>query len=405
MDKRILIRFLLLAVIAHAAAVSCIYPFTPILESSDNRLVVEGSIHPGAMSTFYFSYVYPLSSTAVSPGAPQVSGYIEGEDGTRVQPVETGIRQREDFQYSPQYCLRFDTSHLSDTQRYRIHFQLGGGNVFESEWATVSHAPVIDELSYIMDKTRSELNIALSMHCLGNSHFRWHYDEDWEYHADLWGLYYFDPDLFSTTTPLDALIPYENGENTYYCWRNVRSPQIKLFSTADLTEDRFVDLEFHRINSFDERLMTLYRLHVYVEALDEDTFLYWNNIQENSQNQGSIFSPTPSQMQGNIRCLTDPNIQVIGWVNASCEAEAEVYYDNGLEHFYSGRTNSNVDIKELTNPADFYYYYLHGFYPFDVIPEMMGNPPIYEWVLKSCVDCRNSGGTKNRPADWPNNHK
>ena len=140
-------------------------------------------------------------------------------------------------------------------------------------------------------------------------------------------------------------------------------------------------------------------------ALDEDTFLYWNNIQENSQNQGSIFSPTPSQMQGNIRCLTDPNIQVIGWVNASREAEAEVYYDNGLEHFYSGRTNSNVDIQELTNPADFYYYYLHGFYPFDVIPEMMGNPPIYEWVLKSCVDCRNSGGTKNRPADWPNNHK
>ena len=404
MDKRILIRFLLLAVTAWAAAVSCIYPFTPVLESSDNRLVVEGSIHPGAESTFYFSRIYPMSTNVIAPEAPVVQGYIEGEDGTRVLPGQSGIVQRDDFQYSQQYFLRFDTSGLSDAQRYRIHFEITGGSVYESEWTAVTNAPVIDDLSYIKDKTRSELNIALSMHCQGNSHFRWHYDEDWEYHAALWGLYYFDPNKFSAEAPLDALIPYENGENTYYCWRSTRSPQIKLFSTADLTEDRFVDLEFHRIDSFDERLMTLYRLRVYVESLDEDTFRYWNNIQENSQNQGSIFSPTPSQMQGNIRCLTDPNAQVIGWVNASHEAVAQVYYDDGLEHFYSGKTVNNVEIQELTNPADFYRYYRNGFYPFDVIPEMMGAPPIYEWVLKSCVDCRNSGGTKNRPADWPNNH-
>ena len=74
------------ALAASILAVSaCIYPFDPVIESMDGRMVVEGDIHIGSISTFTFSRVYPIYADDSAITTPIVEGYIEGEDGTRVQ--------------------------------------------------------------------------------------------------------------------------------------------------------------------------------------------------------------------------------------------------------------------------------------------------------------------------------
>lgn len=378
------------------AAAGCIYPFDPVVEGTDGRLVVEGDIHVGSVSDFSFSRVYPIGDEEITLSAPVVRGYIEGEDGTRVdsapKPVDgSGIGQ----EYGS-YSLRFDTTDLTSGQKYRLHFEeQSSGAVYESDWIEVCPAPVIDDLSYILDEGREEMNVALSMHCNGRSHFRWHYDEEWEYHARDWARHYFDP--VSGTVK-----EYPDGENTYYCWSSFKSPQIKIFSTADQVDDRFVDLEFHRIHRSEQRIQVLYHITVYLEALDEEAYKYWNNIQVNSQNQGTIFSPTPSQMQGNIRCLSDPAVQVIGYISAAEQAVADMYYDNLVEKFYRDPYTSPI-IKEEVEPFNFYEYYRRG-YALYYIVEDIGSPTVYVWTLDSCVDCRKSGGTKTKPSHWPNNH-
>ena len=387
------------AVLAAAilAVSACIYPFHPDVLGTDDRLVIEGSILVGSESVFTFSGVHPIGSSESIKTTFSYSGYIEGEDGTRIQP-ESGQGTA---------TLRFDTSGIPETQRYRVHFEdTRAQRVYESDWIEVCSAPSIDDLTYILDKDRGELDVALSMHCQGHSYFRWSYTETWEYTADRYATYYFDaPAAQKARDPLKGLIRYQDGENTFYCWKSNDSPEIKIFDTSEQKEDRFVDLEFHRVPRYDQRLQVMYRLDVRLEAMSKEAYLYWKNVQDNSQNQGTIFSPTPSQMAGNIHCVSDPDIPVLGYINACRQATARMYYDNSQELFCTYRINLDDEDLEDLSPSDFFKYYQD--YNYIVLNVEWDSPsgPVYTWVPKGCADCRIKGGTKDRPEGWPNYHK
>ena len=379
---KMLLRIAALAAVILAVP-SCVYPFEPEIQGEDSRLVVEGDIHIGSTSTFSFSRVYRLDADDYSPAPLKINGYIEGEDGRRLDGQQ-GLNS-----------LHFDTTDLPSTQRYRLHFEDAVSRaVYESDWVEVCPAPAIDDLTYILDENRGELNVALSMHCNGGSRFRWHYTEEWEYHTDAWAFYYYIPET-------NNVIEFPTFENNYYCWSRYDSPEIKIFSTEDQVEDRFVDLEFHRIRRTERRLQIMYHIIVYLEAMDESAYRYWQNIRENTEGQGSIFSPTPSQMAGNIHCISDPSVPVIGYIGASGQAIADMYYDNSVESFYKSPVPTPFEIVEI-GPDDFQRYFRLGYAPLDILP---GDSPTFQWVPRRCVDCRLSGGTKNKPAGWPNDHR
>ena len=84
--------FLCCAAVAALTLASCVYPFEPGIETTDNRIVVEGSISIGDVSTFNFSRVIPFSEADTyyygSSPSLSITGYIEGEDGTRIEPYQ-----------------------------------------------------------------------------------------------------------------------------------------------------------------------------------------------------------------------------------------------------------------------------------------------------------------------------
>ena len=113
-------------------------------------------------------------------------------------------------------------------------------------------------------------------------------------------------------------------------------------------------------------------------------------------------------MASNVRCLSDPTIQVVGYLNAASQTEASMYYDNGVEHFYRRPyvldlpsvkvTSGNIDSLALL--------YARGYLPYDAIYEDTPTvPKYYLWSTSRCIDCRKSGGTKDKPEGWPNNDK
>ena len=392
-------RLLYCAAAAALMLSSCIYPFEPGIETADNRIVIEGSVSIGGTSTFTFSRVVPFTAEEYTPPAMYFTGYIEGEDGSRINSAPVFSETKT--------SLQFDTPASMPSQRYRVHFdEMVTGAAYESDWMEVSDAPVIDDLRYILDYNRNELNVALSMHCNGYQHFRWYYDETWEYHSELLASHYLDF-AYLYTDPERSFVKFTPPNNIYYCWKSEDSPNIKIFSTAEQVEDRFTDLEFHRVPRSSNKLQVLYRLVVHLEAIDENAYLYWKNIDENTNNQGSIFSPVPSQMPGNIHCLTDPDAEVIGYINASRQVTAKLHYNNVKEDFYNGRSAewADITIEDVYDPGEFYKWYLRGYLPFTFIPAEMSETgmPTYQWATARCVDCRRAGGNKNRPADWPNN--
>ena len=164
-----------------------------------------------------------------------------------------------------------------------------------------------------------------------------------------------------------------------------------------------MDLEFHRVSRSNARLQIIYHIIVYLEALDENAYKYWQNIRENSEGQGTIFSPTPSQMAGNIHCISNPSIPVIGYIGVSEQTKADMYYDNSVEHFYKAPLSAPLEILEI-QPEEFATYYRRGYAPLEVI-EGIEEPTRYQWVLRRCVDCTMRGGNKNKPEGWPNEHR
>lgn len=382
------------------AVSACIYPFEPELDAQDSRLVVDGDIHIGGISTFSFSRVYPLDDKDYSPAPIRVTGYIEGEDGSRLDqrswPSAYGPTDIGYWEYWETNFLSFDTTDLPAGQRYRLHFEdMESGEVYESDWLEVCAAPTIDDMSYILDEERGELNVALSMHCNGHSHFRWSFVEDWEFHTEIRTFYYYEP-----TT--NEILRFPEDENSYYCWSRYESPEIKIFSTSDQVDDRFVDLEFHRIPRKDRRLQIMYHITVHLEAMDENAYKYWQNILDNSQGQGTIFSPTPSQMSGNIHCISNPSVPVIGYISAAVQTTGGMYYDNAVEDFYEMPYPEHIETIRV-KPEEYYMYYRMGYAPLDMV--LGDGPPGYDWAPRRCVDCRANGGTKDKPAGWPNDHK
>ncbi|MBR4134697.1 MAG: hypothetical protein IKU04_09275 [Bacteroidales bacterium] len=116
--RKLLLRIAALCAIL-TAVTACVYPFEPVIEGFDSRLVVEGDIHIGSTSTFNFSRVLPLDSDDYLSEPLRITGYIEGEDGSR---VTSGVSSLVDCM-STSARLTFDTSALTDGQRYRLHFK------------------------------------------------------------------------------------------------------------------------------------------------------------------------------------------------------------------------------------------------------------------------------------------
>ena len=376
------------------AAAACIYPYeVDFHQGSELPLVVEGDIHIGGITTVKLSYVKPFGTEESAGGSVLATGYIEGEDGTRVEGYQLNT-------------LTFDTSQLRQNQRYRLHLETlnaqthSVANVFESDWLSPAPAPTIDGLSYSYHPEYEELWIGLSMHTHGSHHFRWSFSETWEYHSDVSTWFEYKPET--------RTVGYYDRTNLYYCWKSDNSSQINIFSTANQTEDRFEELAFYTIPLNDRRLQVLYRIKVQLEGMSENAYNYWYNMQQNSEGQGSIFSPTPSEMASNVHCISNPDVQVMGYLNAAVQAEATMYYDNELNDYYKPGRRMNlfeqqVSVSQLDSMA---FWYRQGYLPYQAVYETMSaDPTHYMWGLKQCIDCRELGGTKTKPADWPNDHQ
>ena len=383
------------------AAAACIYPYEVVdfQQQSKMPLVVEGDIHIGNVTEVRLGYVQPLV-----PGdnyvytVPAATGYIEGEDGTRVNPDNAyGV---------PSNLLYFNTEELSTSQRYRLHLETYDmetgkvSNVFESDWLSPLPAPTIDGLTYSHHPDYEELWVGLSMHCHGSHYFRWTFSETWEYHSDISTMLEYKPSLRE--------IGYYEGPSLYYCWSTAKSSQINIFSTNNQIEDRFEELAFHTIPLSDKRLQVMYKIDVRLEAMSENAYNYWYNMQQNSEGQGSIFAPTPSEMASNVYCISDPTVQVMGYLNAAVQAEAVMYYDNGLEGYYKAglpfeRDDQKVDAHR---PDSMAFWYSHGYRPYsEIYEDMSGKPSHHMWAQQICIDCRRQGGSKNKPEGWPTSHQ
>ncbi len=399
--KKIL-SYIIIASLAIGSAVSCIYPFEPDIPQLTETVVIEGDIRVGSISRFNVSYMQELGS---KDPVKKASGraYVEDDQG---QTYEGG------FANGGYYV---DLTDASPDRKYRLHVIVTRYDSkkiayyvrqYESDFLTPLPAPVIDSVSFIESENREKVDVCLSFSSTeGNKYFKWDYIEDWEYHAPMQcRVEYIPPEPSLVRDPNDNGQIVDKEVDTYWCWNHKESTENNLVSVMELTSDKVVEHKFLTINYTDLRIQQLYRMTVELDAISADGYAYWKNLQEISDYHGSLDTPNPSQIAGNIHCIDDESEFVIGYINASIVATAHGYYNGEASRIYKDK--NEYTIEEGVQEEDWYKMFQKGLLPVEYKESFLSAEPSgWTWASKRCTDCRASGGTKNKPADWPSKHE
>ena len=359
---------------------ACRKPYEPSVIKANNKfLVFEGVINtaPNAATTITLSRTRNLYDTL--PFDPERSARvtIEAEGGStyNLQGQGDGVYKSANL-------------NLNASGRYRLKITTADGNQYLSDFVTAKQTPPIDSISW--KQSIDGVDIFVNAHDPNNNtrYYRWEYIETWEYHS-----FY------------ESFIGFKNGrlyflDSTEFrgkCWSNASSTEVFIASSTKLTDDVVSQFPLTFIPRNSERILEKYSILVKQYALTKEAFEHWQIMEKNKRQRGTIFDGQPAQLTENIRCTTNPQEPVIGWVSASSIAENRIFILNSeVAPWGHGPTGVSCTViiidpanaaTYLNNPDNAPAYYVTG-----------GGLAISK---RRCVDCTlNGNGKPVRPSFW-----
>ena len=357
--------------------------FEPKLSSDQrNYLVVEGSINPDGFSNIILSRTLPLSDANSTKPELNAQVFINGEDNSKYN-----LRGNGPGKYVS------DSLTLNTGQKYRLQIKTTNGGEYMSAYVSITPNPTIDSVNW---KIKNDgVQIYTNTHNPQNNtrYYKWEYEETWEMHST------FPFRLIYNPLPFPHVTERKNSEidPLYFCWRTESSTNILMGSSAHLANDviSLAPMTFIPLNSV--KLGVRYSIIVKQYALDRKTYDFYNLVKSNTESLGSVFDPLPSEITGNITCVSNPSEKVIGYIFASKIQQQRIFisrlevpstYGNGCETIY---VLNNVDSLRA-------YFGDNRWAPFD----SDGPPSLakgYYASLYPCLDCT-LRGTSVKPSFW-----
>ncbi len=404
MDSRILFVLSVLSL----GVISCISEFDAKLPANDMQtLVVDGGITGNTEVTFHLSKSFPLDSFNAPAGNFDIDAKLTvmGSDGYQSPPA-TSMGKGE---------YRIAIGELNDDAEYKIRIEYDG-DIYESSPAKPLHTPEIDSISWIQPEKYGAVSFHISTHddTEGTKFFQWNYTEDWQIVANIKTTLFYD--LKNGIIVTDYSAPY------FYCWGKHISNRFLIGSTESLGENRIINKEFYRCEpGASDRFTELYCITVYQKSISKEAYEYYQNKIKLNEEMGGLFTPQPSELNGNITCITNPSKRVIGYVEVAknmtdkrkwierSQVTRWGEFDRSMppQKVYTCGTSAWVELyKEdciafAPCPDNYANLYRNGYrptgYPADGVP--------IPWAKGFCSDCTTNGGTKNKPDFWPNDHE
>lgn len=378
-------------------AFGCKKPYAPkAITSSSSYLVVEGVINTGADSTVIrLSRTVALSSsTSFKPENSAIVTLIS-DAGSSYTMVETGGG----YYRAPGF-------NATTVANYRLKIATAEGKAYQSDYVPAKTSPAIDSVYYRVKGDGVQVYADTHDPASNTRYYRWDYNETYQYRSAFESYYY------HTAIPADTVLPRPYSDHIFVCYRGDISSSVIVNTSAKLAKDVISQNIITFIPATSEKIESRYSILVRQYALTPDAFNYFQQLKKNSEQLGGIFDPQPSELPGNIHCLTNPSEVVLGYLTAGTPAEARIFIDNRNLPAWRANTPYNgckMDTDLYAKPL------LHGGTENDVainiysgveipiyaiVPDT-GPPPILGFSASSvaCVDCT-LRGTNKRPDFW-----
>ncbi|HEV8507116.1 MAG TPA: DUF4249 domain-containing protein [Chitinophagaceae bacterium] len=368
----------------------CKEEYDPHIEAkTTGLLVVEGFINSGQGSTtFHLSRSSDLEDATFKP-EPGALLNVEGEDGSSFPLFNNG---------NGEYIVPQLT--LYNGVRYRLHIRTNDGREYVSDYSSVKYTPAIDSITW--QRENDGLRLYANAHDPLNDtkYYQWKYEETWEIHSAYYNEleYLTDPVTSRPWTVKYKYVDQHTDTTIYKCWNTLASSSIILGSTEKLTSD-LVYLPVQYIEPRSEKLSVLYSINLRQYAISQEEYLFLQKMKKNTEQLGTIFDPQPSEISGNIHCLTDPNETVIGHVEITDEQVKRVFISNSQVPDWN--YDPGCVFIEIDNQPDSIARYGVG-----LMPTLVSKKDPFRGILAfyastpPCVDCT-LRGVHQRPDFWP----
>jgi hypothetical protein len=360
---------------------------SPYKSPNVGYLVVEGFISGNAPIQYTLSRTLPLPGDSTIPRETGANVEVEGSDNSSISLVDRGGGV-----YSS-----VDTPMLNVQIRYRLRIHTVEGKDYLSDFVPFRSTPPIDSVNWV--ESSNGVNIYVNTHDPANAtrYYEWSYDEIWEYHSAEQSVEEYD-------TATGQVIVRPASSQVYRCWHADNSTNIFLGSSIKLAQDVIYEQPLELLPRNTVQLSVLYTTLVKQWALTDSAYNYAGIMQKNTESLGSIFDVQPSELNGNIHCLTNPAEQVVGYISAGTIQQQRIWISaeqlTGWTYSYSC---PGPDFVVPLDSVDLYKYYIaHQDMP--IVAHLPPRSAISDgWTSNYayCIDCRSQGGTNIMPPIWP----
>jgi hypothetical protein len=198
--------------------------------------------------------------------------------------------------------------------------------------------------------------------------YRWEYTETWEFR-----------------------LPYPVKNKV--CWISNNSDLINIKNTSVFEEDRINRYPLNFISNVTDRLSVKYSILVNQYSLNEDEYIYWEKLQNISEQTGGLYDIIPSAIASNVYCIDDPDEKVLGYFSVSANSYKRIFIKDrfsGLINQYSECISDTITPQQPNPNPNIPFWVLidNPFPPFKVIT-----------YYKGCADCT-VRGTNIEPDFW-----
>ena len=372
--------FLLLCLICS----SCVEPFEPVLEESQEVLVISGMIsdQPGR-HTLSISRSSPYKKPEFQPVEYCVVT-ANDQDGEMIHYIYEG---------EGIYSVDVPNSFLELGDAVSLMVITPDMKEYRSSYETILPCPGFDSLYYeiqemeTLDPEKNRPGIQFYLDMSGESsdsrNILWQVDETWEIWAALFGTH-----LWLENRSVIAF----DSRPLFRCWQNHPLLQSYTATTRNLSSNEVLRMPLNFVSNETDRLSVTYRLRVKQQSLSLDAYNYFQRKNEQAVESGGMYDVQPSTVAGNLYNVNDPEEVVLGYFHASQVREKQIYVHNNnffefniphiaceYEPMYWGRRNDSEFPVYIYNPGNFN-------------PLLTGD--------QDCFDCRLQGGDTIRPENW-----
>ncbi|WP_460687259.1 DUF4249 domain-containing protein [Niabella aquatica] len=289
---------------------------------------------------------------------------------------------------------------ISASSRYRVHIT-AKGKEYVSEYTASRATPDIDSISWEQENDGVHFYVHAHDDTNSSRYFRWKFEETWETNAPFVTTLQYDRGPDNTLTGVKYRYPDGRADTTIQrCWTTADSKTLMIGSTEKLSQS-VIFQPFYFVGAGSVKMAVEYSILLKQYSLSEQAYNFMVMMKKNSEQLGSVFDPQPSQLAGNISCITDPQEMAIGFIEVSEEKAKRIFIKRKDLDIWSYRNGCEIAI--IANHPDSIVKYSNSLMPSTVFQqnEITGVITAFTATTPSCIDCRLSGASNVKPSFWP----